>query len=315
MPDYAARWERARRLAEASGVDALHMMSGPNFRWFSGLVPHTGGWPVWATYIVVSVDGEPGMLVSQMHADLLDLANSPIKRVEVYMDGQDPVPALRRLYGRAGLDRATVGVEDGMWFGDVELIRSAMPEVTLKRGQPLFDELRSVKDADEIALIRRAARIHDAGYQVARTAIRVGTTVGRAGLEIIAAMVEAGDETMEIAGLFKALSDRKFVKGDIVDVDLWPGSFEGYRADSARNVFVGEPTKEAAKLYELTREAFNAAVSVVRPGTRAEDVHRACREVIESGGRKQVWKVGHGGGLNNSHEAPLLQEGNERLLE
>jgi Xaa-Pro aminopeptidase len=315
MPDYAARWDKARRLARESGVDALHVMSGPNFRWFSGMVPHSGGWPVWATYLLVPVDGEPGMLVSEMHANLLDLGACPIKRVEVYMDGQDPIPALRRLYEGGGSARATVGVEDSLWFGDVELIRTAAPEAKLKRTQSIFDEVRSVKDADEIALITRAAHIHDVGYEAARKAIRAGTTVGRAGLEIISAMVDAGDETMEIAGAFTRLSDRKFAKGDIVDVDLWPGSYEGYRADSARNVFIGEPSDEAVKLYELTRQAYRAAVSVVRPGAHAEDVHRACQEVIEGGGRKQVWKVGHGVGLNNSHEAPLLQQGNKRLLE
>jgi Xaa-Pro aminopeptidase len=255
------------------------------------------------------------MLISQMHANLLDLAHCPVKKVEVYMDGQDPIPALRRLYEAAGLAHATIGVEDSLWFGDVELIRAAVPEAKLRRTQSIFDELRSVKDSHEIELIRRAAHIHDVGYAASRKAIRAGTTVGRAGLEIITAMVDAGDERMEIAGAFTTLSDRKFVNGDIVDVDLWPGSFAGYRADSARNVFVGEPTDEAVKLYELTRIAYQAAVAVVRPGVPAEEVHRACQEVIEGGGRKQVWKVGHGVGLNNSHEAPLLQQGNKRLLE
>jgi Xaa-Pro dipeptidase len=315
MPDYSARWQKARRLAREKGVDALYVMSGPNFRWFSGLAPHAGGWPIWAMGVLVPVDGEPGMIITQMHADLLDLEANPIKTVEVYMDGQDPVASLRRVFEASGAARGTIGVEDSLWFGDVELIRTAVPDAKLRRTQSVFDELRSVKDADEIKLIRRAARIHDLGYEAARKAIRAETTVGRAGLEIMSAMVDAGDETMQISGAFKNLSDRQFQRGDIVDVDLWPGSFEGYRADSARNVFVGEPSDEAVKLYELTRSAYQAAVAVVRPGVRAEEVHQACQAVIEAGGRKQVWKVGHGVGLNDGHEAPLLQSGNKRLLE
>ena len=315
MPDYIARWEKARAQARTAGVDTLHVMSGPNFRWLSGMVPHAGGWPIWAMCVVVPVSSDPAMLITQMHADLLDLQHCPIRKVEVYMDGQDPVPALRRIYESAGLSKSTIGVEDSLWFGDVELIRTAVPDAKLRRTQSIFDELRSVKDADEIELIRRAAHIHDLGYQAARKAIRAGTTVGRAGLEIMTAMVDAGDETMQIAGAFTRLSDRKFQQGDVVDVDLWPGSFAGYRADSARNVFVGEPSDEAAGLYELTRKAYAAAVAQVRPGVHAEDVHRACQEVIESGGRKQVWKVGHGVGLNDGHEAPLLQQGNKRALE
>jgi Xaa-Pro aminopeptidase len=309
--DFPARWDRARRLARDAGVDALYVMSGPNFRWFSGLVPHPGGWPVWAMGVLVPVEGEPGMLITRMHADLLDLESCPISRVFVYMDGDDPIPALRSLLDGTG----TLGVEDSLWYGDVELIRTAAPALTLKRTQSVFDELRSVKDKDEIDLIRRAAQIHDIGYAAAREAIREGTTVGRAGLEIMKAMVDAGAESMQISGLFKTLSDRPIKRGDIVDVDLWPGSFGGYRADSARNVFVGEPSDEAARLYELTSGAFAASVAIVRPGAAAEDVHRACQETIEQGGRKQVWKVGHGVGLNDGHEAPLMQMGNKRKLE
>lgn len=315
MQEYAARWQKVRRFAKEAGVDAVYVMSGPNFRWLSGLMPHPGGWPIWAMGVLVPVEGDPGMLITQMHADLLDLETCPVKRVEVYMDGQDPIPSLRSLFESAGMKRGKVGVEDSLWFGDVQLIESAVPDATLQRTQSIFDELRSVKDVDEIELLKRAAKIHDVGYAAARNAIREGVTVGRAGLEIMTAMVDAGNESMQISGLFKTLSDRPLKRGDIVDVDLWPGSYGGYRADSARNVFVGEPSDEAVRLYELTREAFAAAVSVIRPGIPAEDVHKACQSVIEEGGRKQVWKVGHGVGLNDGHEAPLLQRGNHRLLE
>jgi Xaa-Pro aminopeptidase len=315
MPDYAARWQKARRFAKEAGVDALYVMSGPNFRWFSGLVPHPGGWPLWAMGVLVPVDGEPRMIITQMHADLLDLETCPIKRTEVYMDGQNPVPFLKSLFESAGLKRGQVGVEDSLWYGDVQLIQDAVPDAKLRRTQSVFDELRSVKDSDEIDLLKRAAHIHDIGYTAAKHAIRAGATVGRAGLEIMTAMVDSGNESMQISGVFKTLSDRPFKEGDIVDVDLWPGSYGGYRADSARNVFVGEPSAEARQLYELTEKAYWAAVSVVKPGALAEDVHKACQSVIEEGGRKQVWKVGHGVGLNDGHEAPLLQPGNRRRLE
>jgi Xaa-Pro aminopeptidase len=265
--------------------------------------------------ILIPVEAEPAMQITQMHADLLDLQSCPVKNVVVYMDGQDPIQSLRTMFKSAGVADGTIGVEDGLWFGDVELIRAAVPGVGLTRTQSVFDELRSVKDPDEIELLRRAARIHDIGYAAARMAVREGGTVGRAGLEIMTAMVDAGAESMQISGSFLTLSDRRFKAGDVIDVDLWPGSFGGYRADSARNVFVGEPSDEAVRLYELTRKAYQAAAAVVRPGVAAEDVHRACQEVIEEGGRKQVWKVGHGVGLNNGHEAPLLQLGNHRPLE
>ena len=56
-------------------------------------------------------------------------------------------------------------------------------------------------------------------------------------------------------------------------------------------------------------------MTVVRPGVPAEDVHRACAEVMADAGYEQVWKVGHGVGLAPIHEPPLLQVGYADPLE
>ena len=55
--------------------------------------------------------------------------------------------------------------------------------------------------------------------------------------------------------------------------------------------------------------------AATRAGVTAESVHRACRDAMRAAGYEQVWKVGHGVGLAEAHEAPLLQPGNTTLLE
>jgi Xaa-Pro aminopeptidase len=187
--------------------------------------------------------------------------------------------------------------------------------VRLRRAPRLFDRLRAVKDAEEIEHLRLAAHTHDVGYAKALEVVRPGTTVARAGAEIVASMVEAGSGDLAIVGTFKDLSNRRFVTGDIVDVDLFPGSHGGYRADSARNVFLGEPSAEARRLYDATLAAYDAAVAAVRPGVTAESIHRACDNAMSEAGFDQLWKVGHGVGLAEAHEPPLLQIGNTDLVE
>ncbi len=309
-PDLAKRLDRARQLADEAGLEALWIAAGPNFRWLTGESAHPGGWPLWLSAVLVPVDGEPALVVSEMHARIFDLDRIPVREVFTYVDGQDPTSAVRSAVGGARLERAEVGAEDSLWLGDVDLLSGAAPELRLRRANRVFDRLRAVKDAFEIGELRLAAAAHDAGYRRAVEVLRPGVTVARAGSEIIRAMVEAGSEELSIAGAFHRLTDRRFEAGEIVDVDLFPGSHGGYRADTARNVFLGEPTAEARRLYGATLHAYGAAVAAVRPGVTAESIHRACAAAMAEAGYEQIWKVGHGVGLGESHEPPLLQLGN-----
>jgi Xaa-Pro aminopeptidase len=289
--------------------------AGPNFRWLTGEAAHPGGWPLWLSGVAVPVDGEPAMVVSRMHAEIFDLDAAPIREVLTYVDGEDPRDALRAAFAFTGLAGERVAAEDALWFGDVGLLGTTLPRLRLVRAPRVFDALRAVKDAEEVEHLRRAAAAHDAGYAAALEAIRPGQSVARAGADIVSAMLAAGSEELAIFGTFKDLSDRRFASGDVVDVDLFPGSHGGYRADSARNVFLGEPSADARRLYDATVAAYEAAMAAARPGASAESVHRACAEVMEAAGYEQVWKVGHGVGLADTHEAPLLQAGNDDPVE
>ena len=309
------RLDRARRLAAAAGVDGLYITAGANFRWLTDEDAHPGGWPLWASIAIVPVEGEAAMVISRMHADIFSLERSPIEKVFDYVDGEDPIPALRAAFGVTGLSRGTVAVDDAMWFGDADLLATAMPEIRPRRASAVFDRLRAVKDADEIEHLRKASAAHDAGYARAREVIRPGVTVAEAGAEIVAAMTAAGSGDLALSGVFHDLSPRPFAAGEIVDVDLFPGSHGGYHADSARNLFLGEPSDEARRMYDATLRAWEASMAAVKPGVPAASVHRVCAEAMAEAGYEQVWKVGHGVGLAPIHEPPLLQDGNDEPLE
>jgi Xaa-Pro aminopeptidase len=313
--DHPKRLDRARRLADEAGLAGLYVTAGPSFRWLTGEAAHPGGWPLWLSAVLVPVAGEPALVVSEMHARIFDLERVPVQAVFTYVDGQDPATAVRGALEAAGLGDAEVGVEDSLWFGDAELLRTVAPGVRVRRASRVFDRLRAVKDAFELEQLRIAAAAHDAGYRRAVEVLRPGVTVAHAGSEIVRAMVEAGSEELSIAGAFHHLTARRFEAGEIVDVDLFPGSHGGYRADTARNVFLGEPTAEARRLYEATLRAYDAACAAVRPGVAAESIHQACASAMAEAGYEQIWKVGHGVGLGEAHESPLLQLGNTDPIE
>lgn len=307
--DYLGRVARARQLMREQDVDALYVTAGPTMTYFTGFSAYSGGWPLWLSVIFVPQSGEPTFILSDMHADILEAkGGSWVKDVQRYMDGDDPSSLLKNVLQRHGVLNGTVGVEDNLWFGDHELIHSVAPHVHLRSAHPLVNRLRMVKDAGEIDALRKASRICDAGFEAAIQAIREGRPEYEAALAINNAMLADGNEGMGVGGHFRTLETRLFQKGDIVDVDHG-ATYRGYHSDTARNVFVGQPTAEEERMYRVTVECFDRTMEIIKPGVLAEEVHRFAEAFMERHGLRQVWKIGHGVGLNHGHEAPYLQAG------
>jgi Xaa-Pro aminopeptidase len=313
-PDYVARWTRARERVEAHGFDGLYVTAGPTFTWLSGATPYPGGWPDFASCLLLPLDRDPVMLISAMHAEILDRQTCAVADVLTYMDGEDPTPVLREAFARTGLTAARLAVENHIWLSDVELAAAAAPSARLGRS-PLFEALRAVKDSDELALLRRSAACQDAAFVAARDVMAVGGDLSEVEVAIRAAMMAEGCESIKLLGVFRSTRPRRFQADELIDIDFGTAFCGGYTIDSSRNVFFGETTARLRDQWELVVAAYDAAAAAVRPGALAADVHRAGADVIEAGGERQTWKMGHGVGLSDGHEAPWLQDGSETVLE
>jgi methionyl aminopeptidase len=102
-------------------------------------------------------------------------------------------------------------------------------------------------------------------------------------------------------------SPKRILKeGDVLSLDFG-AIWDGYHADSAVTVFVGEPpSAEAEKLVRVTEEALEAGISQIRPGGRLSDISHAVQQVVEGAGFSVIREyVGHGIG-RNLHEDPQI---------
>jgi methionyl aminopeptidase len=98
---------------------------------------------------------------------------------------------------------------------------------------------------------------------------------------------------------------RKLVEGDLVSVDCGV-KLDGFYADAAVTLPVGELAPEARKLVELTRDALYRGIAEARPGNRLGDVGAAIQEVADGQGYGVVRElVGHGLG-RSPHEEPQV---------
>ena len=95
--------------------------------------------------------------------------------------------------------------------------------------------------------------------------------------------------------------------GDLLSIDVGV-TLDGYVADSAITVTIGDPTPEAAELIDACNLGLKAAIEQCREGNRLGDVSHAVQEVVEARGYGVVRSlVGHGVG-RSMHEDPADPE-------
>ncbi len=100
-------------------------------------------------------------------------------------------------------------------------------------------------------------------------------------------------------------SGRKLADGDIVGIDLGTRK-DGFFGDAARTIPVGQITREARELMEVTRESLSRGIEMAREGNRLHDISSAIQEHVEKNGFSVVRDfVGHGIG-RKLHEEPQV---------
>jgi Xaa-Pro aminopeptidase len=223
-----------------------------------------------------------------------------------------------RLSGRAGYEDHKMSVRA------MGKLKGKLAEgVALEGAGGLVERLRRVKDEGELAAIAAAAELAD---DVWRWSLERGLA-GRSEREVASAaearMRELGAEpsfpAIVAAGPDGALphaeaGEREIGKGELVVFDMG-AKLDGYCSDGTRTFATGEPGERAGEVYEVVREAQQAALAAVRSGARGEDVDAVARERIAAAGHGERFGhgLGHGVGLE-VHEEPRVSQRSEDVL-
>ncbi|MCW4048080.1 MAG: Xaa-Pro peptidase family protein [Candidatus Bathyarchaeota archaeon] len=180
----------------------------------------------------------------------------------------------------------------------------------------VVQELRKVKDEEEIKLLRKAAELTSLGMKVAYETVSVGLREYEVAAEIEYAMRKQGSggtafETIVASGACSAFphggcSDRQIRDGDLVVVDVG-AAYRSYCSDMTRTLVAGKPSEKQKRLYGIVKQAQDKAFEAVNADVKAKDVDAAARQVIAEAGYGEffVHGLGHGVGLE-VHEPPTL---------
>ena len=179
----------------------------------------------------------------------------------------------------------------------------------------------SRKSPAQIAIMRRAGRVVAEMHEVCTRAARPGATtleVDRVAREVLdrrgarsnflgyhgfPAVVCTSPNDVIVHGI--PSDDVVLAEGDILSIDCG-AIIEGWHADAAVTVPVGEIDDESVRLIEVTRRSLEAAMAEVVAGHRLGDIGAAVEGIAEAAGFSIVREyVGHGIGTA-MHEDPQV---------
>ena len=145
----------------------------------------------------------------------------------------------------------------------------------------LIEELRMVKDEDEIRLMEAAQKITDEAFTRICAFIQPGMSEIEIAARLQYEMLTAGAQRMSFDPIVASgpngsmphaiPGERKVQKGDFITMDFGC-VVGGYCSDMTRTVALGEPTDEMKKVYETVLKAQLAGIAAAKAGVTGDVV-------------------------------------------
>lgn len=197
--------------------------------------------------------------------------------------------------------------------------------ISLKALPEGLEKIRSLKNPDEIRLLKKSAEISSRSFLEMISEIKAGVEERTIALLLEFRIRKNGAEAAPFpfivaSGPRGALphgvaSGKRIRKGEFVTID-YGAIYQGYCSDETCTVIIGKPTEKQKRIYQVVKEAHDQALGVVRPGVKAHKIDSVARRTIEKAGLGKYFGhgIGHGVGLA-VHEGPRIAPRREERIE
>lgn len=187
------------------------------------------------------------------------------------------------------------------------------------------EDLEIIKDKNEIQNTTNAVKISDFVFKDIVSIIKPGLRELDVAAELSYKLKLYGSEgdafdTIVASGKNSSMPHskptmRKIKNRDIVLMDFG-AVVNGYRSDMTRIVFVGNPTNEMKKIYDVVLNAQNVALENARERLYASDLDALSRDYIAKSGYRKYFmhSLGHGLGLK-IHQKPSISPLSKEILQ
>ncbi len=319
-----ARIEKARRLMAENRLGAIFLESGSSLFYFTGVR--------WAASdrmfgLVIPARGELAWICAksdEARARELIRFGADIRTWET---NQSPSKLAAQIFKDRGVSAGRLGIEERVRFPIFDGMRKEAAHLEYVSADPVTIGCRVIKSPAEIALMQRANDITIAAYKAALATLKAGMTPAEFGANCSAAFRALGSQGSASANFgpssaspHGSILPQRLKEGDIVLMD-GGCNVEGYQSDISRTVVFGKPSQRQRDIWNLERQAQDAARTAAKVGVPCEAVDAAARKVITDAGFGPDYKLpglphrtGHGIGLDG-HEWTNLVRGNKTPLQ
>jgi Xaa-Pro aminopeptidase len=308
-----------RRRMTRAGIPALVVTHLPDVRYLSGFTGSNAALAVTRRVARLFTDGR---YVIQAGEEV------SAARVEI-VTSSPAVSAVQWLAAQPGV--ATVGFDPARTtVAELARWRAGLPSRLRRRfftslSASLVEDLRTLKDEDELALMAEAALAGCKLFERILKTIRPGVREldVAAELEHQARLLGAEGmsfETIAASGARSALPHGRATANPLPRRGFLTLDFgvilKGYCSDMTRTVYLGKPTAEERRAYAAVLEAQEAAAAAVSAGVSCGDVDEAARSILRREGLAEAFthSTGHGVGLE-IHEPPRVGSGQTTMLQ
>lgn len=331
--EYLRRLTAVKSEMERREVEVLVVTAPANITYLSGYTSKSGYVP---QGLVVSLkDEEPTFItrlmdgpaaLHQMYVDRSRIIGYPEALIaNPDRDGYDAIIdfILDKRLGRKG-----VGLETKLLPASaVEKFKSRAAEAKIVDCTHAVTWIRCVKSDLEIAMMREAAAISDAGMRKAKDVIRPGVREADASAEIIATLIRGANDKpgTDIASFFLCATPRTstchirwtediFQQGSQINLEF-SGVRHGYTSPLMRTMSIGKPSDHIRRLHEGEVAGLEAALAAAKTGNTCSDVAVAFNTTLKRHGFEKESRCGYAVGIDWTEPTASLKEGDLTILQ
>lgn len=317
--DYKARCERIQARLRTTGID--YLIVGPSSDMFY-LIGMNRPQSERVNMLLIPKEGRimqvlPGFerALAEPLATFFDFTT--------WEETESPAEVIASLLPNRG-NGLKIGVADKMFVHFQYMLQAALPGATFVSGGSVMNPVRMVKEPLELEYLTRAGAAADRTYTELLKLPLIGKSEIEAKALLYDLMVQYGHDSAGggIIGVGENgasphhhVSGRTIQPGDACVCDFG-GQVHGYWSDMTRTFFVGEPSAEFLKVYQIVNDANRVAFEAVKPGVTAESIDKVARDYITQAGYGDAFlhRTGHGLGFD-IHELPYIVGGDKTVLE
>jgi Xaa-Pro aminopeptidase len=334
--DWQGRLARVRTAMDRAGISLLFLRPEANLFYLTGIrrqPPHYTDDNHYGERAVGAYIGprEVILVAARMGSGFYveEAKGKPwITDLRILMEGEDPDAVMAEAARKAAGGGRAIATDNRAWAETIRSLRRLYPDAEHALAGDLLSPMRAIKDADELARMRRAAAITDDVHAHIVTKLKPGATEFDIGHEIDYQFRVRGCEFPSFVtgvrfnrpGVTRLhelrVTTRKLERGDSITFD-YGCLYEGYCSDFGRTAFCGDPPADFVKMHDTVIQAQAAANAAMKAGQiTAEAANAVARGVLREAGYDAYFthRLGHGIGMT-VHEPPFLDVNQKDILQ